>query len=88
MLLKNGNNIIGMDKSEEERGMAETEKNTTRKQYSEAELEYLCKFWEHDGQELMACALDRPSKNLKNAVSRLRKSGKFEFYKNLNKHWC
>lgn len=57
------------------------------KRFTEEELEYLCRFWEHDGQNLMADALDRDGKSLRSQVNYLRKSGKFEYYKKLNKHW-
>jgi hypothetical protein len=57
------------------------------KPYSVSELEYLCKFYDHDGPELMSYALERPYKTISITVSRLKKSGKFDYYKNLNRYW-
>lgn len=58
------------------------------KPFTEEDLEYLCRFWDYDGQVLVAYALDRPPDNLCKKVYKLKKSGKFDYYKNLNKHWC
>lgn len=58
------------------------------KRFTEEELEYLCKFWEYDGQVRMAYALERSEKNLCKTVYKLRKSGKFDYYKTLNKYYC
>lgn len=58
-----------------------------KKPFTEEELEYLCKFWEYDGRRTMSYALGRPERNLQSLVSKLRKKGLFDYYKNLNKHW-
>lgn len=55
--------------------------------FTEEELEYLCKYWEYDGQRLMAYALGRTEHVLRNKVYYLRKNGKLDYYKNLNKHF-
>lgn len=55
--------------------------------FTEEELEYLCKYWEHDGRRSMSFALGRPEHSLAVTVARLKKEGLFEYYKNLNKHW-
>lgn len=55
--------------------------------FTEEELEYLCKFWDYDGQTIMAYALDRTEKNLRSQIWRLKKSGKFDYYKNLRKYY-
>ncbi|MCT8138611.1 DNA-entry nuclease [Anaerobacillus sp. CMMVII] len=57
------------------------------KRYSESDLEYLCKYWEIDDWRTMGFALGRTEKTLSNTVSRLRKEGLYDYYKNLNKHW-
>lgn len=57
------------------------------KKFTESDLEYLCKYWDYDDRRTLSYALGRPEKNLANTVSRLRKSGKFDYYKNLNKYW-
>ncbi|WP_338754247.1 DNA-entry nuclease [Bacillus sp. FJAT-52991] len=55
--------------------------------YSESDLEYLCKYWETDGMQLMALALGRPEGAISTKVAKLKKNGRFDYYKNLNKHW-
>lgn len=57
------------------------------KPYSDSDLEYLCKYWEHDHQRTMAFALGRPEGTLQHMVSKLRKKGLYEYYKNANKYW-
>jgi hypothetical protein len=57
------------------------------KMFTEEDLEYLCKYWEVDHQRTLAYALGRPEKNLASTIWSLRKSGKYDYYKNLNKHW-
>ncbi len=58
------------------------------KPFTEEDLEYLCRFWDCDGEVMVAYALDRPPATLRTKVYKLKKSGKFDLYKNLNKHWC
>ncbi|RSL32639.1 DNA-entry nuclease [Salibacterium salarium] len=55
-----------------------------QKPYCVEDLEYLCKFWEHDDWRSMAFALGRPEASLSNKVNELRKNGMYEVYKNLN----
>lgn len=57
------------------------------KHYTESELEYLCKYWEHDHRRTMAFALGRPEASLASAVQKMKREGLYEHYKNLNKHW-
>lgn len=57
------------------------------KPFSESDLEYLCKYYEADGGQLMAMALGRTVKTILSKVTDLRRKGLFEHYKNLNKHW-
>lgn len=58
-----------------------------KKPYTEAELEYLCKFYDYDGLKSIALALDRLEAGVNSKVQTLKKEGKFEYYKSLNKYW-
>lgn len=55
--------------------------------FTEEDIEYLCKYCEIDGLKYMSHALDRPEATLSSKIYLLRKTGEFEYYKNLNKHW-
>lgn len=57
------------------------------KPYTVEELEYLCKYYEADGAEYMSAALDRPISSIRTTVYRLKKSGQFDFYRNLNRYY-
>ena len=57
------------------------------KPLTEEELEYLCKYYEFDGRQMMSMALGKTEKVVSHVVNKLRKSGKFEYYRKLNKHW-
>lgn len=57
------------------------------KHFSESDLEYLCKYYESDSRRSIAFALGRTEHTVAIKVSALRKSGLYEYYKNLNKHW-
>lgn len=57
------------------------------KAFTEEELEYLCKFYDIDDVKSISFALGRTENTIKFKVSKFKKSGKFEFYKNLNKYW-
>jgi len=54
---------------------------------TEEELEYLCRYWDIDGVKTMAMALGKTEKTLQSKVNLLKKNGKFEYYKNLNRYW-
>lgn len=54
--------------------------------YSESELEYICKF-AADGSALLSLAVGRPMTSVAAKITALKSSGKFFYYKNLNKHW-
>jgi len=60
---------------------------TERCSFSESDLEYICKYWQVDGAEMIAYALDRSVESVKSKVKKLRKKKLFDYYKNLNKHW-
>jgi hypothetical protein len=55
--------------------------------FSEEDLEYLCKYWEVSSPREMSYALERPEHNLCSKVAYLKKTNRFDFYKNLNKYW-
>lgn len=57
------------------------------KPFTVSDLEYLCKFWGFDETRTMAFAIGRTETTIASKVSSLRKSGLFDYYKNLNKYW-
>ncbi|MDR9794057.1 DNA-entry nuclease [Aeribacillus pallidus] len=57
------------------------------KPFTESDLEYICKFYEFDGPELISLALGRTEKTIMTKVYELRKQGLYDYYKNLNKYW-
>ncbi|MEK3955395.1 DNA-entry nuclease [Psychrobacillus sp. FSL K6-1464] len=58
-----------------------------RKPFSEPELEYMCKYWHLDSTKTMSLALGKTETTISQKVNELNKSGLFQYYKNLNKHW-
>lgn len=58
-----------------------------KKPFTEADLEYLCKFWEVDHRRTLSFALGRPETSLAMKVSALKRKGLYEYYKTLGKHW-
>ncbi|MER1275514.1 DNA-entry nuclease [Bacillus velezensis] len=57
------------------------------KKFSESDLEYLCKYYDSDHAQSIAFALGKTEHVIKQKVSDLRKSGRYEHFKNMNKHW-
>ncbi|WP_176542109.1 DNA-entry nuclease [Bacillus wiedmannii] len=57
------------------------------KPFTEEELEYLCKYYEVDDSQTISLALGRTENTIRFKISVLKKQGKYEYYKNLNKHW-
>lgn len=55
--------------------------------FTESDLEYICKFYEVDHTRNLAFAIGKTEHTIRTKVNELRKSGKYEYYKNLNKHW-
>lgn len=55
--------------------------------WSESDLEYLCKYAEIDGLKKIALALGRTETTVGEKISQLRRNGKYEYYKNLNRYW-
>ena len=54
-----------------------------KKDLSEIEKAYLCRFWHTDGSKLMEMALGRTQSSLAGKVDRFRHSGQFDYYYNL-----
>lgn len=57
------------------------------KQFTESDLEYICKFYEVDNIQCLAFAIGKTEHTIRTKVVELRKRGLYEHYKNLNKHW-
>lgn len=55
--------------------------------FTEEELEYICKYWHADHFDDLGLALGRTGTSISNKVSQLKREGKFDYYKNLNRHW-
>ncbi|WP_108669527.1 DNA-entry nuclease [Peribacillus acanthi] len=55
--------------------------------WSEEDLEYLCKYESIDDRQTIAMALGRTVTTVDTRLHLLKKTGRFEYYKNLNKHW-
>jgi hypothetical protein len=57
-----------------------------RREWTMEELEYLAKFYEHDGSVIIGYALDRDPKVVRAKWSDLKKSGKLDYYKKHNRY--
>lgn len=57
------------------------------KALKEEELEYLCKFYDVDDSRTMAFALGKTEQTIMSKICDLKKTGRFEYYKNLNRYW-
>jgi hypothetical protein len=55
--------------------------------WSKEDLEYLCKFAEVDDLETLGMALGRPITAIYEQLSKLKKNGKYEHYRKLNRYW-
>jgi hypothetical protein len=58
-----------------------------RTSWSESDLEYLCKYAEIDGYRKISMALGRTEKTCSSKLDKLKQNGRYEYYKNSNKHW-
>lgn len=58
-----------------------------RKKYSDSDYEYLCKYYEIDGVQLMSLAIVTPPKSIVQKIHILKKNILYEYYKNLNEYW-
>ncbi|WP_342615047.1 DNA-entry nuclease [Peribacillus frigoritolerans] len=54
--------------------------------WSEEDKEYLCKFHKFDQLESVAFALGRTSATVADQLYKLKKTGRYEYYKTLNKY--
>lgn len=57
------------------------------KTWTESDIEYACKYYEVDDLEVLAMALGRTADSVSVKINTLKRQGKFEYYKNLNKYW-
>lgn len=57
------------------------------KPYTVSEYEYICKFYETDGLQLVSLALGRTENSIHSLVVRLKRNGLFDYYRNLNTFW-
>lgn len=55
--------------------------------WTHEELEYLCKFIEHDGPASMAMALGRTQTTVASRVTVLKKRGLYNYYKDREKYY-
>lgn len=62
-------------------------KRRKRREYTEKELEYLCKYYETDGPKSLASSWGRTERTVSLKINTLRERGLYDYYKNLNKHW-
>ncbi|MFB1100859.1 DNA-entry nuclease [Terribacillus sp. JSM ZJ617] len=58
-----------------------------RTPFTQEELEYICKYWHADHMDDLGLALGRTGVSLAQQVSKLKKQGLFDHYKNMNRHW-
>lgn len=57
------------------------------RKWSEEDLEYLCKYYETDGASSLSHVLHRNPRAVSYKYFALKRQGKVEFYKNINKYW-
>jgi hypothetical protein len=57
-------------------------------EWGEHELEYICRFVEHDGTANIATALNRRVRDIHAKIEELKEKGLFDHYKKMRKHWC
>lgn len=58
-----------------------------KKPWSEEDIEYLCKYAEVDTLDNISLALGRTCQIVVYKLRTLRRDGKYDYYKTLNKHW-
>jgi hypothetical protein len=56
------------------------------REWTKEEIEYLVKFYEHDGSESIGYALGRSARTVRAKWSALKKSGLLEIYKKFNRY--
>lgn len=57
------------------------------KPFSESDLEYVCKFHEVDTLRAISFAVGKTETSVANKISQLKRTGKYGYYKRLNKYW-
>lgn len=57
------------------------------KPFTTEELEYMCKYFETDGRRMISMALGRTEHTISTKVTSLKRSGLYDYYKNLNRYW-
>jgi hypothetical protein len=57
------------------------------KQFTQSDLEYLCKYYDCDHKQSLAFALGKTEHTIRSKVNQLKKCGLFDYYKNLNRYW-
>lgn len=57
------------------------------KRWTSEELEYLCKFHTIDSLATISLALERVQPYVYNKLWELKKSGQYEYYRNVNKYY-
>lgn len=57
------------------------------KPFTEVELEYICKYHEVDDLKTLAFAIGKTEMTVATRITLLKKEGKFQYYRRLNKHW-
>jgi hypothetical protein len=55
--------------------------------WTEKDNEYLCKYYEVDGREMLSMALSRTPSTVANQVRNLKRAGMYEYFKHLGRHW-
>ena len=55
--------------------------------FTNKELEYICKYHDVDDLRTLSFAIGKTETTIANKLSQLKKSGRYEYYKNLNKNW-
>lgn len=58
-----------------------------RKPFTEDDLEYMCKYNEVDVRQTLAFALGRTEHTIRTKIIELKRSGLYDYYKTLGKHW-
>lgn len=58
-----------------------------KQRMTEAGLEYLCKYHGVDELRILSFALGKTERTLATKINELMKDGRYEYYKNLDKHW-
>jgi hypothetical protein len=55
--------------------------------WTEEDIEYLCKYADIDNLETLGMALGRTKATVAEKLHKIRKAGKYDYYRTLNKYW-